>query len=187
MKISSPTYSIVTNACLISAVVSAIRYEGTSNAIWLTFGGCSALISITTYFIRHWHLEPRTRLSRSALSRESETEVVCEDIDEFLPDRLRAYYNSLASPRIVSYPSSKDWPLRSSGLKLHQNPGTPTRDPAEQVSRIVKRLQTTGKRRTYTAAFAPDGHVTLKFADVAEDPHSSSAQPFGVQMPGTVQ
>lgn len=187
MKFSSPTYSIVTNACLILAVVSAIRYEGTSNAIWLTLGGCSALASITTYFIRHWHLEPPTKLSRSALSRESETEVVYEILDEFWLDRVHAYYNSQASPRIVSYPSTKDWALRSSGLKLHQNPGTPTRDPAEQVSRIVKRLQATGKRRTYTVAFAPDGHVTLQFTDVAEHPHSSSAQPFAVQMPETVQ
>ena len=57
MKLASRTYSIVTEFCLIVAVVSAFQFDGTNHIAWLIVGACSAVIAMTMYFVRHWRQE----------------------------------------------------------------------------------------------------------------------------------
>ena len=188
MKLASRTYSIGTNACLIVAVVSAFQFDGTSHNAWLILGGCAAVIAMTMYFVRHWQPKRRTELSRSALFQASQSRMALQDGEGAVPNVLLAYvYGAPATPiRFDSYLTPKAWESPWTSPKFYRKSIVATRDPAEQVSRIVKRLQATGRQYAYTVAIAPDGRVTLKITDVAENPRSSPARPFAGPVSATV-
>ena len=71
MKTDLHKYSVVTNACLALGVASAFGFDRTNHVAWLVLGGCSAIVAISTYFLRHWQQEPLSEPSKAnMLARE---------------------------------------------------------------------------------------------------------------------
>ena len=186
MKLASRTYSGVTNACLILGLASAFVFDRTNHFVWLVIGGFSATVAITTYFVRHWQSKPRTESSRPVRLRASEFKVAHWEPEMLVHSIPRFYVAQKVSGRKASLRGHRAWDLPSPGIHALWSTGETRHDPVEQASRIIKRLQATGKRRTYTIAIAPDGHVTVQFTDVVEQPQSKPAESLANQVTETV-
>jgi len=92
----------------------------------------------------------------------------------------------LASAQVVPHRADEAWNLPPAVLHSYWRETAMRHDPAEQVARIVKRLQATGKRRIHAVTIVPDGRVTFKFTDVVEQPMLGIEQPIQTRVPEIV-
>lgn len=185
MKFSRRWYSIITNSCLILGVGAAFGFDRTNDVAWLVLGGFAAISAIATYFLRHWQRERRNERSQPVSLQADSIESPWPTATTPHLATLEQYASTLTQRR-VSHRKTGEWaPPRYDVADYYGL------DPVEQVSRIIRELQTTGKRQTYTVGIAPDGHVTLSLTDASEQPQVKPRMDFSKltpwQEPETIQ
>lgn len=170
-----PSYSSVTNTCLLLGIASAFGFDRGGGWVWLVLGAAAGCVAVAVHFGRHWQSVASNSTQHGHLSvgyRNAYDTASGVRAPKATLGSHGAYSRVLLRDIVAFNRSAGAVYTLDVAYALGQRRA---RDPAEMALKMVKELQ--ARERPTEVVIGGDGSITLKFKHETEEDAVSERLP----------